>query len=53
MNIFHRPTPVEVAARELGEAQLALLAAQSGLEYAKAMVQYHEARIARLEEYVK
>ena len=33
---------------ELEEAQLALLAAQTGVEYANAMVNYQEARIKRL-----
>ena len=34
--------------KELEEAQLALLSAQTGVEYANAMVNYQEARIKRL-----
>jgi hypothetical protein len=35
-------------ARELDQARRGLLEAQTGRDYANAMVQYHEARIDRL-----
>lgn len=44
--------PARLAAAELKEAQRELLKAQTGLEYAQAMVTYHTARIKRLEPLV-
>lgn len=49
---FRLPSAEVVAQRELAEAQRDLLKAQSGLDYAKAMVQYHAARVARLQQYL-
>lgn len=40
----------EVILKELREAQLRQLEAQSGVEYAVSVVQYNEKRIKRLEE---
>jgi len=42
------PTPLEMAARELVEAQRAKLEAESAREYAYHMVQYNDDRIKRL-----
>ena len=42
------PTPLEMAARELMQAQRAKLEAESACEYAANMVQYNEDRIKRL-----
>ena len=42
------PTPLEMAARELVEAQRAKLEAESAREYAYHMVQYNDDRIERL-----
>ena len=42
------PTPLELAARELVQAQRAKLEAESACEYAANMVQYNEDRINRL-----
>lgn len=42
------PTPLEMAARELIQAQRAELEAESAREYAFHMVQYHGDRIERL-----
>lgn len=50
---FSKPTPIEIATKELQEAQEKLLEAQTGLEYAKAMVEYNTNRVARLQEYIK
>jgi hypothetical protein len=46
------PTDLEAAAAELSDAYLELLAAQTGVDYAKSMVDYNEARISRLESYL-
>jgi hypothetical protein len=48
VRIFCTPTATDLAQRELNEAQRNLLDAQSSKEYAEAMVQYHQTRIARL-----
>ena len=53
MNIFKKPTPLEVAQRELIEAEHAKLSAQSAAEYAESMVRYNEQRIARLLIFIK
>lgn len=51
-DLFRRRTPLEMAAKEMVEAQHGLLEAQSGLDYAAAMVEYHTDRINRLRAYV-
>lgn len=43
------PTLKEVVEKELYDARRKLLEAQTGLEYAQFQVQYHQARIKRLE----
>lgn len=53
MNIFKKPTPLEVAQRELVEAEHAKLAAQSAAEYAESMVRYNQQRIVRLLTFIK
>lgn len=45
-------TPEQMARAELAEAELALLEAHSGLEYASAMVKYHQARVDRLRDFL-
>lgn len=45
---FRKPSAEIIAQRELEDAKRALLEAQSGLEYAAAMVDYHSSRIQRL-----
>ena len=42
------PTPLEMAARELVEAQRAKLEAESAMDYATSMVMYNDERIERL-----
>jgi hypothetical protein len=42
------PSPLELAARELVQAQRAKLEAESACEYAASMIQYNEDRISRL-----
>lgn len=50
--LLRRLTPGEVAAKELADAQLELLEARTGEEYATAMVSYHTTRIKRLHAYL-
>ena len=50
--IFKRITPVQVVANELAEAEFSLLKAESGVEYATALVTYNKARIKRLKMYM-
>ena len=51
-NIFRRlfatPSARELAQRELDEAERELLKAQTAMDYAACMVDYHQARIVRL-----
>lgn len=52
-DLFRVPTPAELAQRELEEAERELLKAQSGREYADAMVTYQQRRVTRLRAYVE
>lgn len=52
-NIFRTPTALEIAARELAQAERALLEAETAREYATAMVDYNNERIHRLRRYIK
>lgn len=45
---FGRITPAQLAANELAEAELKLLEAQSGRDFADAMMGYHQQRVTRL-----
>ena len=49
---FRSMTPLELASRELAEAEVALLHAQTGREYATAICSYNEARIRRLKDFL-
>lgn len=51
-HLFRRPTMRETARAELEEAELELLRARSSLDYASAMVQFHEARVMRLTQFI-
>lgn len=60
MNIFHYfdklwrlPSSTEMAAKELEEAKRRFLEAQSGMEYARRMSDYHADRIKRLTNYLE
>ena len=46
------PTPLEMAVRELVQAQRAKLEAETALDYAANMVQYNDDRIVRLKRRV-
>ncbi len=51
--LLEKPSAHELAVREVNEAKRQRLAAQTGRDYAEAMVKYHEARIVRLEAYLE
>ena len=51
--LFRRPHDRDLARQELEDARIALLEAQTGLEWAKSQVQYNTDRIARLAAYVE
>lgn len=53
IRIFSQPSAEMMAREELEEAQRQFLKAQSGLDYARRMVEYHSDRIIRLNRYVK
>lgn len=46
------PTALEMAQHEIEEAKKSILKAYTSREYADAMVQYNQARIDRLTEYL-
>jgi hypothetical protein len=50
--LLRRLTPAEVAAKELADAELALLEAMTGREYAQSVVDYNEVRIKRLRSFL-
>lgn len=52
-NPFYKPSAEVLARLELEDAKRALLEAQSGMEYAKAMVMYRTEQIERLSKVVK
>jgi len=51
-HIFAKPTPLELATEELAQAERAKLEAETGREYAEALVKYNAARITRLRKYI-
>lgn len=52
-DIFRTPTALEIAARELAQAERQVLEAETGREFATAMVEYNKERIYRLRKYIK
>ena len=50
--IFGRVTPLQTAANELAEAELSLLRAETGVEYASAQVTYNKQRVKRLRAFI-
>ena len=52
-SLWQTPSAEAIALRELEDAKRKLLDAQSGREYADSMCKYHEARIKRLNTYLK
>lgn len=57
MEKYVRPSPMDVMRKELLTAHFAKLEAETGVDYARSVVEYNEARIARLnahiDEYLK
>ena len=51
-NYFRRPTPLEVIAAELANAQLAKLEAETAVDYAVSVVRYNDTRITRLSKHL-
>ena len=51
-DIFKRISPSEAIAAELAEAEHALLRAETGVEYAQALVTYNKQRVKRLKAYL-
>ncbi len=51
-SFFKPPTPLELAVRELIEAERAKLVAETGKEWAEAAVAYNTARIKRLKGFI-
>lgn len=49
---FAKPTPLELAAQELIDAERSKLVAETGLDYAKSQVAYNTARILRLRVFI-
>lgn len=50
--LLGRVTADQLARRELEEARIALLNAQSAAEYFRAVVTYNQRRVARLEDWL-
>ena len=50
--LLSMPTPLEVAAAQLATAELELLKAETGVEYASSMVAFNKAQIKRLRAYI-
>jgi len=53
LEVFKVLTPAQAVAMELKEAEFALLRAESGVEYASALVAYNKNRIKRLKAYTE
>jgi hypothetical protein len=51
-DIFKTISPAEAIAAELAEAEHALLRAETGVEYAQALVTYNKNRVKRLKAYL-
>jgi hypothetical protein len=52
-DLWRLPSPTEMAAKELEEAKRRFLDAQSAMEYARRMSDYHADRIKRLTMYLE
>lgn len=52
IKLFRKLTPLEVASKELMDTELALLQAQTAVEWAEAQVGEYKKRIDRLRKYI-
>ena len=50
--LFGKPSPLEIATRELAGAELERLAAYSAAEYASSVIDYNNRRIGRLRSFI-
>lgn len=50
--MFRKPTPAEMAAKELADSELSLLEARTAAEYAASVIQYREAQCKRLRKFL-
>lgn len=50
--LFKLPTPLQVAANELIQAELELLKAETGVEFASSLVMFNKSRVKRLKAYM-
>ena len=50
--MYKRVTPAQAIVRELAEAEMELLKAETGVEYAQAAVTYNKSRVKRLKAYL-
>jgi hypothetical protein len=50
--MFKMPTPLQVAANELANAELELLKAETGVEFASSLVTFNKQRVTRLKAYM-
>ena len=50
--ILQMPTPLEVAAAQLATAELELLKAETGVEFAASLVTFNKNQIKRLKAYI-
>ena len=46
------PTPLEVISKELAEARLEMLQAETAVDYAESIVMYNKVRIERLNDHI-
>lgn len=51
-SIFKRLTPMQAIANELAEAEMQLLKAETGVEYAQSLVSFNKSRVKRLKAYL-
>ena len=51
-NLLRQVTPMQAMARELLQAEMELLRAETGVEYAQAVVTYNKQRVKRLKAYL-
>lgn len=51
-NLLRQVTPSQAMARELLQAEMELLRAETGVEYAQAVVTYNKQRVKRLKAYL-
>jgi hypothetical protein len=51
-SMFRMPTPLQMAVRELVQAELDLLKAETGVEFASSLVTFNKQRVKRLKSFM-